>query len=74
MRNHFYDGTDGGICMNCDRCRRPECCIQTEECDGINWSFLMKPLSCDHPYVSQSWIGYSGYTHCHECGMIVEDE
>lgn len=30
--------------------------------------------TCEHPYVSRAWIGYSGYFHCHECGKIIEEE
>jgi hypothetical protein len=42
MKKHFYDNCDHGICLNCDRCTRPECCEQFEECDGHNWDFLTR--------------------------------
>lgn len=29
---------------------------------------------CRHPYVSRSWIGFSGYCHCWECDKIVKDD
>lgn len=40
MKNHYFDGCNGGICLNCDLCRDPSCCPQTEECHGHNWDFL----------------------------------
>lgn len=40
IKNHFYDRCDGGICLNCDKCTYPDCCSQTEECEGHNWDFL----------------------------------
>lgn len=30
--------------------------------------------TCEHPYVSRAWIGYSGYFHCYGCGNIIEEE
>lgn len=44
IKNHHYDNCDGGICLNCDRCLRPDCCEQTEECLGHNWDFLFEGL------------------------------
>lgn len=29
---------------------------------------------CEHPHVSRSWIGYSGYAYCNECGKIIKEE
>lgn len=42
MTKHFYDKCDGGLCLNCDHCTYPDCCIQTEECEGHNWDFLRR--------------------------------
>lgn len=55
IKQHYYDNCDGGVCMNCDRCTYPHCCIQTEECDGHNWDFLNRT-----PQEWMEWIKENG--------------
>lgn len=43
-----------------------------EYCDPCWEKF--QDLTCRHPHVSRSWIGYSGYFHCYRCDQIIEGD